>query len=84
MARGQVKRKLAEIHDDIDAEMRAVTSTPGGVEVKGIVGNTGRTPLDECRHVYKNLDEVLEVLEVEGIARVAHRLYPVANIKGAD
>jgi hypothetical protein len=30
------------------------------------------------------LDEVLAVLEAEGIARVAHRLYPVANIKGAD
>jgi tRNA-splicing ligase RtcB len=41
-------------------------------------------PLDECAHVYKDLDEVLAVLEAEGIARVAHRLYPVANIKGAD
>jgi tRNA-splicing ligase RtcB len=84
MARGQARRELAEIHDDIDAEMREVARTLGGVEVKGIVGNTGRTPLDECRHVYKYLDEVLKVLEVEGIARVAHRLYPVANIKGAD
>jgi hypothetical protein len=34
--------------------------------------------------VYKDLDEVLAVLEGEGIARVANRLYPVANIKGAD
>ena len=40
--------------------------------------------LDECGHVYKDLDEVLKVLETEGIARVAHRMYPVANIKGAD
>jgi hypothetical protein len=30
------------------------------------------------------LDGVLAVLEQEDIARVAHRLYPVANIKGAD
>jgi hypothetical protein len=30
------------------------------------------------------LDEVLAVLEAEGIAKVAHRLYPVANLKGAD
>jgi len=41
-----------------------------------------RTPLDECGHVYKDLDEVLAVLETEGIAKVAHRMYPVANIKG--
>jgi len=41
-------------------------------------------PLDECAHVYKDLDEVLAVLEAERIARVANRLYPVANIKGAD
>jgi tRNA-splicing ligase RtcB len=48
------------------------------------VGNHTHVPLDECAHVYKDLDEVLAVLEAEGIARVAHRLYPVANIKGAD
>jgi hypothetical protein len=29
-------------------------------------------------------DEVLAVLEAEGIATVARRLYPVANIKGTD
>jgi RNA-splicing ligase RtcB len=39
-------------------------------------------PLDECAHVYKDLDEVLAVLEAGGVARVAHRLYPLANIKG--
>jgi len=48
------------------------------------VGNTRKTPLDECGHVYKDLDEVLNVLEEEGIARAAHRLYPVANMKGMD
>jgi tRNA-splicing ligase RtcB len=84
MARGQAKRELAAIHDDIDTEMREINRTLGGVEIKGIVGNTERTPLDECGHVYKDLDEVLGVLESEGIARVAHRMYPVANIKGAD
>ena len=84
MARGQAKRELAERHDQIDAEMRYIKRTLGGVEVRGIVGNTRRTPLDECGHVYKDLDEVLRVLETEGIARVANRLYPVANIKGTD
>ena len=82
MARGQAKRELSAAHDDIDAEMHDITRELGGVPIRGIVGNTKRTPLDECGHVYKDLDAVLAVLEDEGIARVAHRLYPVANIKG--
>jgi tRNA-splicing ligase RtcB len=84
VARGAAKRDLAPLHDRIDAEMRNVVRTLGGVEIRGIVANTERTPLDECAHVYKDLDAVLGVLEREGIARVAHRLYPVANLKGTD
>ena len=84
MGRGQAKRELAAMHDDIDAEMRNVTRSLGGVQVRGIAGNTRRTPLDECGHAYKDLDAVLDVLEHEGIARVAQRMYPVANIKGMD
>jgi tRNA-splicing ligase RtcB len=84
MARGRAKRELAPLQGDIDREMRSVTRTLGGVPIRGIVGNTEHTPLDECGHVYKNLDAVLRVLEDEGIARVAQRLYPVANIKGTD
>jgi tRNA-splicing ligase RtcB (3'-phosphate/5'-hydroxy nucleic acid ligase) len=84
MARGQAKRELSARHDDIDTQMRSVERALGGVRVRGIVGNTERTPLDECGHVYKQLDDVLHVLESEGIARVAHRMYPVANIKGTD
>ena len=61
-----------------------VGRTLGGVEITGIVGNTDRTPLDECGHVYKDLDAVLQVLVDEGIATLAHRMYPVANIKGTD
>lgn len=84
MARGRAKRDLAPIQHDIDREMRTITRTLGGVPIRGIVGNTVRTPLDECGHVYKDLDRVLRVLEAEDIARVAQRLYPVANIKGMD
>ncbi len=84
MARGEAKRKLGPRQDAIDREMATIERTLGGVAITGIVGNTERTPLDECGHVYKDLDEVLGVLEAEGIARVAHRLYPVANIKGTD
>jgi len=84
LARGEAKRKLEHKQDRIDAEMATVQRAFAGVTVEGIVGNQRHVPLDECAHVYKDLDEVLAVLEAAGIARVANRLYPVANIKGAD
>jgi tRNA-splicing ligase RtcB (3'-phosphate/5'-hydroxy nucleic acid ligase) len=84
LGRGEAKRRLEAEHDAIDEEMRSVKRTFAGVEIEGIVANTRRTPLDECGRVYKDLDEVLAVLEEEGIARVAHRLYPVANMKGME
>jgi tRNA-splicing ligase RtcB len=82
LARGEAKRKLEKKQDAIDEEMRTVKRSFAGVEIEGIVGNTRKTPLDECGHVYKDHDAVLEVLEAEGIARVARRLFPVANMKG--
>ena len=84
LARGEAKRKLEHKQQRIDEEMATVQRTFAGVPIEGIVSNHRHVPLDECAHVYKDLDQVLEVLEAEGIARVAHRLYPVANIKGAD
>lgn len=84
MARGEAKRKLSHKQERIDREMRDVRRELGGVEVEGIVTNTKHVVLDECGHVYKDLDEVLGVLETTGIARVARRMFPVANIKGAD
>jgi tRNA-splicing ligase RtcB len=84
LARGEAVRKLAHKQARIDDEMAHVQRTLGGVIVEGIVGNQTHVPLDECAHVYKDLDGVLAVLEEEGIARVEKRLYPVANIKGAD
>jgi tRNA-splicing ligase RtcB len=84
LGRGQAKRQLESQQDAIDREMATVKRTFAGVEIEGIVGNTRKTPLDECGHVYKDLDAVLEVLEAEGIAKVARRLYPVANMKGMD
>lgn len=86
MARGEAKRELAELQGAIDDEMRDVVRKfgPDEIEIRGIVGNTEKTPLDECGHVYKDLDAVLQVLVDEGIAEVKHRMYPVANIKGTD
>ncbi len=84
LSRGEAKRKLEHKQQRIDDEMAHVKRSFGGVSVEGIVGNHRHVPLDECAHVYKDLDAVLAVLEAEEIARVASRLYPVANIKGAD
>ena len=64
MARGQAKRDLAiSARRDRCRDARHRSRTLGGVPIRGIVGNTERTPLDECGHVYKELDEVLRVLE---------------------
>ena len=84
LGRGQAKRDLHELHDHIDNEMRTIKRTLGGIEVIGIVCNAERTPLDECGMVYKDLDAVLAVLEANNIARIEHRLYPVANLKGVE
>ena len=84
MGRGQAKRELAAIHDEIDDQMNTVKRTFDGAEIEGILSNQRRIPLDECGEVYKDLDEVLAVLEMEGIAKIGSRLWPVANIKGTD
>ena len=84
MARGEAKRKLEHKQARIDQEMKTVKRTFNGVQIEGIVGNHKHTPLDECGHVYKDLDEVLRTLEMNGIAKVSQRLFPVANLKGDE
>ena len=86
MARGQAKRELAPLQSDIDAEMRTIRRRfgPDQVEIVGIVCNTEKTPLDESHMVYKDLDAVLRVLVDENIATIAHRMWPVANVKGTE
>ncbi len=49
-----------------------------------ILLNTRLTPLDESGPCYKNLDDVLETIELAGLAKVHKRLRPIACIKGAD
>lgn len=87
LGRGAAKRALGPRQDEIDMEMRTVARVfggPGGVSIEGIVTNTEKVVLDECGHVYKDLDEVLSTLEMAGIAKVARRMYPVANLKASD
>ncbi len=82
MGRKQAKREFGGVQSTINAEMAEVTRTLGGVEVTGILSSHRNIPLDECAHVYKALDSVLQVLVDSGVARLEARLYPVANIKG--
>ena len=85
LGRGQAKRELRVLHDDIDEEMKDyVVCCKDGTEVNGILGNHRRTPLDECGHVYKDLDQVLGVLVDSGVTTIERRLLPVANIKGME
>jgi tRNA-splicing ligase RtcB len=84
LGRGEAKRRLEHKQLRIDDEMANVQRSFGGTQVEGILSNHNHIPLDECAHVYKDLDEVLMVLEAEKIATIKSRLYPVANIKGAD
>lgn len=84
LGRKEAQRKLEHKQQRIDDEMRHVTRDFNGVQIEGIVSNCKHIPLDECAHVYKDLGAVLDVLEKENIAKVAHRLFPVANMKGDD
>lgn len=74
MGRNHAKRELGCLQAEIDAEMNKM----------GILINTRSTPLDECAHVYKSIDEVLDSVEGAGLAKVAVKLRPRAVIKGAD
>ncbi len=84
LARGDAKRKLSHKQEFIDDEMRNIKRKFAGIEIRGVVGNYKKTPLDECSAVYKDLDSVLSVLKNENIANVAYRLWPVVNLKGTD
>jgi len=72
MSRGEARRVLDQ--DETDLRMMEAD----------ILLNTRTTPLDESGPCYKNLDDVLDTVEMAGLARVARRLKPVACIKGAD
>ena len=84
LGRKEAQRQLGAKQADINEEMATVKRTFNGVPIEGILSNHRQIPIDECGHVYKDLDAVLDVLKVEGVARVKNRLYPIANLKGVD
>jgi hypothetical protein len=57
----EAKRTLHSLQGEINQEMSDVVRILGGVPVEGILSNHREIPLDECSHVYKDLDSVLEV-----------------------
>ncbi|WNG53471.1 RtcB family protein [Archangium gephyra] len=72
MSRGEARRVLNQ--SETDRRMAEA----------GILLNTRTTPLDESGPCYKNLDDVLDTVEMAGLAKVDKRLKPIACIKGAD
>jgi tRNA-splicing ligase RtcB (3'-phosphate/5'-hydroxy nucleic acid ligase) len=72
LSRGEARRVLSQ--GETDRRMAEA----------GILLNTRATPLDESGPCYKNLEDVLETVEMAGLARVHKRLRPLACIKGAD
>ncbi len=72
LSRAAAKRELSQ--KDTDRRMAG----------KGILLNTRNVPIDESGPCYKDLDDVLESVELAGLATVHKRLEPIACIKGND
>jgi tRNA-splicing ligase RtcB len=49
-----------------------------------LVNLDGEVPLDESSQCYKSADEVVSAVVAAGLARVEHRLWPLASIKGNE
>lgn len=85
LGRRDAKRKLEHKQNYIDDKMSNVKRVFGdSVSIEGVLVNSRHVQLDECDEVYKDLDDVLNVLTSEKIAKLDKRLYPVMNIKGSD
>lgn len=73
LSRSQAARTLSQRH--IDDQYAAA----------GILVNLdGRVPLDEAAPAYKSSEEVLLAVTEAGLAKVEHKLWPLASLKGVD
>jgi tRNA-splicing ligase RtcB len=73
LSRSQATRALSQ--RQIDDEYAAA----------GILVNTdGRVPLDEAAPAYKSSEQVLTAVIEAGLAKVEHKLWPLASLKGVD
>ena len=81
---GRNNAKKVFQQEDVNAFMNNIKQTFAGIEVESILTNTRNVPIDESIGCYKDLDEVLESVELSDLAKVEKRLYPIAVIKGDD
>jgi tRNA-splicing ligase RtcB len=73
LARGEALRRFDQRH--VDEQYR---------RAEVVVNLDGRVPLDESAACYKPSEEVVAAVVQAGLARVEHRLWPLASIKGTD
>jgi tRNA-splicing ligase RtcB len=73
MSRAEANRKLSQ--KAIDEDYRRA----------GIIVNTdGHVPLDEAAPAYKSSSQVVKAVVAAGLARIEHKLWPLASLKGID
>jgi tRNA-splicing ligase RtcB len=73
MSRGDALRSLSQ--QKVNEQYR---------EAKIVVNDDSDVPLDESASCYKSSDEVISTVVDAGLARVEHRLWPLASIKGTE
>lgn len=73
ISRGEAKRALSQ--EKVDEQYRR-----DGI----LVNEDGRVPLDESGACYKRAGDVIDVVVGAGLARVEHRLWPLASLKGTE
>jgi tRNA-splicing ligase RtcB len=72
MSRAQASRQLSQSAVDKDYAQAGI-----------VVNMDGRVPLDEAAPAYKSSEEVIEAIVSAGLAKVEHKLWPLASLKGA-
>jgi tRNA-splicing ligase RtcB len=73
ISRGEAKRVLDQ--QKVDEQYRR-----DGI----LVNDDGRVPLDESAACYKRCGEVIDAVVGAGLARIEHRLWPLASLKGSE
>lgn len=74
------KMSRSEAHRSLDQEKINLEYRKEGI----IVNTDGIVPIDESSGCYKNSDEVIKAVTDAGLAKIEHRLWPLASIKGTD
>lgn len=82
MSRGAAKRKLDQ--KEANDWMDNIVQEFDGVKVESILINSRDVPIDESRMCYKDLDTVLQSVEMSGLATVNKRIWPIATVKGNE